>query len=347
MEKKAGKGVSVSYAADMREEVDGVAAQIAYLTQERGWKFSDIAVVCGKAEAYLGPVKERFAKSGIPCYTGEKRPLTRSNIADFVLTAFELARGRLKKSTVMRMASGFCGISREQLSLLANYSYSRFRDGFAFLNSFEGEAEEQARAALMQPVERLRKQAAKAKTAAELIGSVRSYMEMLDVRGRAEQQAKEMRERGLFSEADFAEQAYERIIKVLEQAEDILEEGLSGAGFARALRAGMAAEEISVIPPAADEVFCGDIQGSYLPDIKALFVMGANEGSLPDYSPAADVFSEAEREMLLSGIAGLKHSGGMEKQKLAIVKALARPREKLFISCVLDGSMQRSSVPSA
>jgi ATP-dependent helicase/DNAse subunit B len=81
-----------------------------------------------------------------------------------------------------------------------------------------------------------------------------------------------------------------------------------------------------------------------LPDVRALFVMGANEGSIPDYSATGDKFSEAERSLLLSGVAGLRHAGGMDKQKLAIVKALSRPRERLFLSCVADGNMQRSPV---
>ncbi len=354
----AAKDVSVSYAKDTREEVDGVAAQIAFLTQKRSYRFDEIAVLCGDAEHTLPVIRDRFRRAGIPCYTGEKRGLLRSNLSDFVLTAFELCRGRLRKDTLLEhAASGFTNLTGAQRYALENYSYANIRDGFAFARPFNGkegeryarggapvEEAEQARKALMGPIEVLRKNAAKAKGVRKLAESVSAYMESLDIRTKMEEQCMHMRGAGLYESAAFLEQAYGKMTNILAQAADILDGEQSGAGMARALRAGLAAEQISVIPPASNEVLCGDLSGTWLPHIRALFVLGMNEGVVPSYAPGTDILTEAERELILGGIKGLKHTGSLDKQKLAIVKALGRPREKLFLSCVRDGQAQPSPV---
>lgn len=338
----AARDVSISRACDMREEVDGVAAQIAYLAQKRGYAFSDMAVVCGNAESYLGMVRRRFSLANIPCYTGEKRGMAQCAAADFVLGAFELSRGRLKKDTLLKhAATGFCGLSAVQCAALKNYAYENIRDGFAFLKQFEGEAEK-ARAVLMEPIARLRERAKKAVTAAESVRCVQAYLEEKDFRAGVERAAAEMRSAGLLEGADYTEQAYERIMRLLEQAAELPGLNSSGAALARLLGAGMAAESISIIPPAADEVLCGDIAGTYLGDVKILFVLGMNEGVIPNYTRAPDVLTEEERELILGSIAGLKHTGSVDKQKLAIVKALSRPREKLYLSYVQEGGAQPS-----
>ncbi len=338
----AAKDVSISAACDKREEVDGVAAQIAFLAKERGYAFADMAVVCGNAESYLPLLRRRLALAGIPCYTGEKRGLAQSAAADFVLGALLLSRGRLKKDELLKhAATGFCALSAMQCARLKNYAYENIRDGFAFLKEFEGEAEA-ARAVLMQPIMRLREAAKKAVTAADSVRCVQGYLAELDFRGRVESAARDMRAAGLLESADYAEQAYERLMRLLEQVAELPGLNCSGGALARLLRAGLAAESISIIPPAADEVLCGDIAGTYLPDVKILFVLGMNEGVIPNYTRAPDVLTEEERELILGDIAGLKHTGSVDKQKLAVMKALSRPREKLFLSYVKEGGAQPS-----
>ncbi|MDL2238280.1 PD-(D/E)XK nuclease family protein [Christensenellaceae bacterium OttesenSCG-928-K19] len=343
---KAGRArdVSISYAKDMREEADGVAAQIAWLAQKRGYRFDEIAVVCGNAEDYLPLLEERFSRAGIPCYTGKKRTVLQSGLADFVLSAFALCKGRLRKDAVLtHVKTGYCDLEPQEAYLLQNYAYSNIRDGFAFLMQFDGEAEA-ARQKLARPIEAMRKVAAKARNARELIGCVTDYMDGLGVREKLRAKVRGMREAGLYESADFTEQAYERLQGILEQAAQVLGEENSGARIGRVLKAGMAAEQVAVIPPAANEVLCADIAGTWLPDIRALFVLGANEGVIPSYAGKTDILTEEEREIILGGIKGLEHTGSVDKQRLAVVKALSKPREKLFISCVRDGKMQPSTL---
>lgn len=336
------KDISISTACDMREEVDGVAAQIAYLKQKAKYCFTDMAVVCGNAESYLPLIRERFTAANIPCYTGAKRGLLQSNLADFILGAFELSRGKLKKDTLLKhAATGFCNVNRAQNAVLQNYAYENIRDGFAFLKEFE-EPAETARQALMEPLIRLRYCAKMAKSARETVECVTAYMAELDIRKKVEEAVAEMRQQGQLESADYTEQAYERMNALLEQVAELPGMEQSGKKLVRMLKAGMLAEEISVIPPALDEVLCGDISGTYLPSIKILFVLGLNEGVVPNYSRAPDVFTEAERELILGNLVGLNHTGSMDKEKLAILKAFSRPKEKLYLSYIEDGKMQKS-----
>ena len=73
-------------------------------------------------------------------------------------------------------------------------------------------------------------------------------------------------------------------------------------------------------------------------------MVGANEGILPNYAQSSDILADHERELMLGQLAGLKFTGNVEKQKLAILKVLTKPADKLFLSCVDDGKAKPSPV---
>lgn len=338
--------ISITYADTIEQEVRSVAAQIGYLTQKAGYEFRDIGIVCGGVETYSNAFRNVFERANIPYFMGERRTISQSSFSAFLLSALRLCRGRLKKSDLLAHAkTGFCHLSAEQSGLLQSYAYTHISDGFAFLKPFRDEQAELARIAFTEPLLAFRENTKKASTAGAIIDALLCYMKSLDVENTLQQQVHRLQEAGLFEEAAYHEVLYDKATDILVQAKSVLMgQKMNVMQLCKLLQTGFEAQNIDTIPPGTNEIAVGDISFVRLPSIKALFVLGANEGSLPDYSQSSDILADFERELILTNLAGLQLSGIIEKQRLAIIKAFARPSRKLFLSCIKDGSQRPSPI---
>lgn len=120
------------------------------------------------------------------------------------------------------------------------------------------------------------------------------------------------------------------------------------AVFERYLKLELKVVSLGVIPPGADQVIVGDIERTRLPEIKALFVAGVNDGILPSYKSAEGLFHEQEREKLESF--GLQLANNTKRQsfeeRFLIYQGLVKPSKFLQISYAqgdLQGNVMRPS----
>ena len=118
--------------------------------------------------------------------------------------------------------------------------------------------------------------------------------------------------------------------------------------FANILDAGLRSADLGLIPPALDQVLMGDITRSRFPELKALWVLGANDGVLPPPSPSTSLLTEDEREKLRKQ--GLHLAPGLVRQMndnwLALYGALCQPKEQLILSysrATSEGKLLRPS----
>lgn len=80
----AQKAVSVTSAATVREEVEGIAREIRRLHASTDWHFSDMAVILRSVRGYDKPVEAVFSEFEIPVYVHERKKLVESGLGRFV-----------------------------------------------------------------------------------------------------------------------------------------------------------------------------------------------------------------------------------------------------------------------
>ena len=118
--------------------------------------------------------------------------------------------------------------------------------------------------------------------------------------------------------------------------------------YAQILDAGFAEARVGVIPPGVDEVMAGDMERTRLKDVKVLFFLGVNEGSVPKSSSRAGILSDMEREELRK--AGLELAPGAREQayiqRFYLYLNLTKPSERLYVSYSLLDGAGRSLRPS-
>ena len=92
---------------------------------------------------------------------------------------------------------------------------------------------------------------------------------------------------------------YEKYLSVLEKTEAILgSQSMTLHELRETLLIGVREIRIGVIPPTLDSVLIGDLERTRIHAVRALYVVGFNEGILPKQGSRGSILSERDREML-------------------------------------------------
>ena len=118
--------------------------------------------------------------------------------------------------------------------------------------------------------------------------------------------------------------------------------------FHRILESGFSSMEAGIIPTTLDQVLVGSVQRSKSQHVKALFVLGLNDGILPAGSREEGLLAAEERDVLLNQ--GLNLGGNTEllaaDEKFGIYTALSKPSDFLWVSYALSDTEGKALRPS-
>ncbi|MCK9909698.1 hypothetical protein MXD81_11195, partial [Microbacteriaceae bacterium K1510] len=121
------------------------------------------------------------------------------------------------------------------------------------------------------------------------------------------------------------------------------------ATFARILDSGLESIQLGLVPPALDQVMIGSMERSRQPDVKALFLLGVNDGVIPARPVEDGILDETEREYL--NTMGIELAPGAKQQLMAeqflLYQAVTRPSERLWLSCALADEEGKALLPSS
>lgn len=153
---------------------------------------------------------------------------------------------------------------------------------------------------------------------------------------RIEAMAKAQQEAGFLDGAAETGQSWNVICRIFDQiVETVGEERLSGRALRQIVEAGLAEMEIGIVPVNPDSVLVGTMQRTRVGRVKALLVLGANEGLLPLQKTDEGLLSEREKAVLEEMDLEFSKTEDMVKQeeRLAIYRTLSQPEERLYVSC--------------
>ncbi len=144
---------------------------------------------------------------------------------------------------------------------------------------------------------------------------------------------------------------YAKIMDILDELVELIpDEKTDIRGFGNLLDAGLDAIRIGVIPTGMDYVQVGDLTRSRLGDIKALFIVGANDGVIPNVSQGGGIINENEKEFLESLddklVLAPTAKEDIYTQRLYIYMATGKPTELLYVSYARLSASGKSLLPS-
>lgn len=329
-------------------EADRAAAYILQLVREHGYRFGDIVVVCNDTGLRSGVIRRTFVHWGIPVFIDQKRKVIQHPVVGFLLSLLEIIGSGYRDSAVMQLIkSGFLGLAEEEQDALENYvqqfkirgtlwkkPFSRMGDNYTAedLNRFN-----ELREQVVSVIETARDRIGKYNTAGEKIRGLYGFLaDDFMMEDRIEAMAKAQQEAGFLDGAAETGQSWNVICRIFDQiVETVGEERLSGRALRQIVEAGLAEMEIGIVPVNPDSVLVGTMQRTRVGRVKALLVLGANEGLLPLQKTDEGLLSEREKAVLEEMDLEFSRTEDMVKQeeRLAIYRTLSQPEERLCVSC--------------
>lgn len=329
-------------------EADRAAAYILQLVREHGYRFGDIVVVCNDTGLRSGVIRRTFVRWGIPVFIDQKRKVIQHPVVGFLLSLLEIIGSGYRDSAVMQLIkSGFLGLAEEEQDALENYvqqfkirgtlwkkPFSRMGDNYTAedLNRFN-----ELREQVVSVIETARDRIGKYNTAGEKIRGLYGFLaDDFMMEDRIEAMAKAQQEAGFLDGAAETGQSWNVICRIFDQiVETVGEERLSGRALRQIVEAGLAEMEIGIVPVNPDSILVGTMQRTRVGRVKALLVLGANEGLLPLQKTDEGLLSEREKAVLEEMDLEFSRTEDMVKQeeRLAIYRTLSQPEERLYVSC--------------
>lgn len=369
----APEGVILVEAANRRIEVEAVAADILRLARDHGYRFRDIGILVREEDAYDRLLKLVLEDRHIPFFIDGTRETVHHPLAELVRSAFEAVRGWRYEPVFRCLRTGFFPLTNEQVDRLENYvlefgirgakRWSMAEPWHWYRRRSLDNAEEdllpREQQALAE-IDAFRRQAALPllhfAAALQAGSTVRDYtvaiyalLEELAVPERLEQLTEQNEQEERLAAAAENRQIWADLLELLDQLVEADTGGKSSRrDYEAILGEGLDALEMSIIPPGLDYVTVASFDQNSLMNVKAIYIVGANEGVMPRRSREKGLFTDADRQHLTE--AGLEiASGGLDgtlSEKFLLYRGFTEAREHLWISYALADAAGSGLAPS-
>ncbi|MHC1722050.1 MAG: PD-(D/E)XK nuclease family protein [Aminipila sp.] len=359
---KDASAVTLVKAANPYAEAETAAAYITKLLREEGLRYKDIVVICNDLETRGSIINRVFKEYGLNPFMDKKRSILHNPVISLNIFLMQLALGRMNLETVMGFVkTGLVGLSQDAVEQLENYAYKYKIRGNMWKREFarglnEYKPEElheinQARDFVMQKITAFTEPFKKAETVGEKIAVLYYFLkDNLQLPQRIEDIMEEQNQKGYYEMAFEMAQIWKIAVEIYDQLVTIMgDEKLEVSELESIIRAGFESVEIGMLPATIDEIIVGTMQRTRTGQVKALVVIGANDGILPSTVSGDGILNDDEKTVLLNNhveICKLDELRAME-EKIAMYRTMSKPEQYLFMSYSVSDNDGKELKPSA
>ena len=360
MAKGCPEGITVTEAANYYNEAESAASYILHLVRDKKYRYRDIAVICNDREGLGAALERAFDEYSIPCFMDNKRSISGSGVAVYISALVSACVYGLRTKDIFRaLKTGLSVLDQDETEQLENYAICYKIDRNRWSRKFTYGAErygddfdniESSRQKVAALFGKLQRTISRKQTYGEFLMSFYRYL--TDDARLVEQLERLMaaqNEAGLRDLAEETMQIWNMIVNILDQINNIMgSEDFDPEEFLQIFNMGLKQAEIGIMPSSPDDLMIGTMQRTRVGKIKALVVVGANEGVIPQGGSSQGLFAEREEELLADrGFeAGKTDQVRREEERLAIYRNFVKPDSELWISYTLADSEGGSIRPS-
>ena len=356
---KQNENLSIFLASNPYSEIENVAIQITKLAK-KGYKYEEMAVITKNIDTYSSLCKAIFEQYNIPVFIDEKKDLGSNILVRYVLSLLEIfAKNWSYESVFGYIKTGLLDLDTQEIAVLENYCLKWGIKGskwYAKEWNFYNETEEQqkqiiyARDKVVEPLLKFKKQLAGLKTVKEITTGLYEFLVQNNIYEKLEQKIEELKQN---NELEIAKQ-YELSIKILTDLFDEIvlvlgNKNITFDRYAKILKMGFNQSDLGTIPATADQVIVGDVDRSRSHKVKAVFIIGLNDGSFPSIQKDEGFLDDKDRNILKEQ--GIELAKGTIEQiyddNFNIYKAFTTAEEKLYLSYAssdAEGKSLRASI---
>lgn len=351
-------------------EVEDTARDIIRLCRDLNYRYSDIAVITSDVESYEKLVSAIFKQYGIPTFVDKKRDITGNPLVVLIMSALEILNKNWTYESVFRyLKAGLLDIDDEDMDILENYVLASGIKGKRWTDispwqywpdyGYEGELPDDVkerldrinkiREAVSAPLIAFNEALKKSVKAMDMAAALFDFMESINVYDRLQNIIDEFEKEGNHDGSGEFGKVWNMVIDTLDQIVEVLgDQTMTLDAFSKVLSIGFSECRVGLIPPTLDQVMFGSIERIKSHSVKALYILGVNDGSFPVVQKEHGVLNDSDRQLLKE--CGLELAPCIRDSAydgyFMVYTAFARTDSYLRISCPMsdhEGKSMRSS----
>lgn len=337
--------IKIFLAKNQYSEIEYIAKKINKLIKEEKYRYKEIGIITKNIEKYSGLTKAIFAKYNIPVFIDEKRDLNQNIIIQYVLSILEIFNKNYSYESIFNyLKLGFSDIGEdifkfEKYCIKYGIKGAKFKKDFIYGINQNNKEEinylNEIRKKIINPLNYLEHKIKENKNAENIIKEFYLFLINENIEKKLNKKIKKLEENNFYDLGKEYQESYKILINILDEMNVIFKnERITIDKFIKILKVGFKNSGLGRIPANQDQVILGDVDRSRSHKVKAIFIIGLNDGVFPSINKSEGFFDDEDREFLKKeGIELAK--GTLENlydDNFNIYKAFTTSEEKLFLS---------------
>lgn len=351
------KNVSVFAANNPYSETERAAVNIISLVRDKGLRFRDIGIICSDVEAYSRHIERVFDSYNIPYFIDTKKQVLNHHIIRFVLSLVEVYTMDYSYESIFNyLKTAFTNAEPSHICILENYILKTRLRRSTWLddekwkkleNSFYGDNEavkkilDNIRNKYIMPLAIMHENIKGRHLVRDNVKALYELIVKLELPETISAYIEKFNNEGKVRLAKEYEQVWETLTDTFDEIVYMCGDKTTNPDdFLTLLYTAFSQHKIGYIPSTVDRVIVGNTERTRADGIKALFVLGVNEGVFPVAPKSDGVLSDRDKEaMKVIGVEFSTTSAiAAYYSQFAVYTAFTMPSDMLFISYAKSGN---------
>lgn len=362
--------VKLFKAAGIYTEVENCAREIISLVRDKNMRFNDIAVVTRDLSRYEELTRVIFTQYGIPFFIDSRRDINNNPVIVFARSVIDILRRGFTYEAVFRyLKCGLSDIEREDIDILENYVLANGIKGTRWTDKkewasgagygqYKADSEydkevitkvNEIKEKITAPIKKFKEEISKKRTVKELCTACFLFLKEQNIPSRIEGFIEYFNNNGMLDYAREYSQIWNMFMELLDQLVYVFgEEDITLEKFSKIFETGIGEYKVGIIPPSLDQVLVGNIERIKSHEVRAVFILGVNDGIFPKSSNEEGILSDSDRLELKNygiEIAEDTKTRAFEEQFL-IYTTLSTSTNYMYISYAIADAQGKSLRPS-
>ena len=352
------ENLSLFLANNAYTEIEHVAEEILTLVKEKHYRYQDIAIITKDLESYGSLCSVILQRYHIPFFIDEKRDLSQNILIKYLISILDVFSKNWSYEAVFSyIKMDFLELEDDEIYRLEEYALkwgirgNKWYQGKWKLLKDQKDPEKilRARKIAIEPLAELKEKLVR-KTTREISNNLYEFLLEQKIDQKIEAKRKELEEKGLLEIAKEYQNSWKILMELLDELVFLFgEEKIGLERYMQLLKVGLMNRSLGKIPVAQDQVTIGDVDRSKSHGVKAIFIIGLNDGVFPAVYQSEGFLDDTDREKLkdyqIELAKGTKER--LYEDRFNLYKAFSIAEEKLHLSYVssdLEGATLRPSI---